>query len=164
MQNSSTDGDRNLSDSPKMRILFVCHGNICRSTMAECIMRHLIDEEGSSDRFVVDSAATTYEEIGNPIYPPARRKLGEKEIPIIPHRARRIREDEVSNWDLIICMDEENIRHLKRIVGSGNMHKVHKLLEYTGAHRDVADPWYTGNFEETYQDVMSGCKALLARL
>ena len=147
-----------------IRILFVCHGNICRSTMAQCVMQHMLDERGLSGRFVIDSAATTNEEIGNPIYPPARRKLNAEGVPVLSHRARRIRADEAEDWDYIVCMDEENIWHLQRILGAHNMGKETKLLAPAGVHRDVADPWYTGDFDATYRDVVDGCAALLDSL
>ena len=143
-------------------ILFVCHGNICRSPMAQCVMQHLVNEAGLSERFVIDSAATTTEEIGNPIYPPARRKLAEKGIAALRHKARKIRDEEAASWDYIVCMDDENLWHLQRILGAGNMGNVSTLLSYTGENREVADPWYTGNFEATYRDVDAGCRALLA--
>ena len=146
------------------RILFVCHGNICRSIMAQCVMQHLVDEAGSSAAFEIDSAATTNEEIGNPIYPPARKKLVAEDIPLVAHRARRITRDEVRSWDLVVCMDEENVRHLRRILGESEMTRVRKLLSFVGETGDVADPWYAGNFDATYRDVMRGCKALLASL
>ena len=101
----------------RIRILFVCHGNICRSTMAQCVMQHMVDSRGIGGRFTIDSVATTNEEIGMPIYPPAREKLKAEGVPIVPHRARRIQAGEQAGWDYIICMDEENIRHLRRILG-----------------------------------------------
>ena len=146
----------------RIRILFVCHGNICRSTMAQCVMQHMVDSRGIGSRFTIDSVATTNEEIGMPIYPPAREKLKAEGVPIVPHRARRIQAGEQAGWDYIICMDEENIRHLRRILGPENMGKVRKLLSYVGESGDVADPWYTGNFDATYNDVVRGCEALLA--
>ena len=146
----------------RTRILFVCHGNICRSIMAQCVMQHLVDEAHLAHAFEIDSAATTNEEIGNPIYPPARKKLVAEDIPLVAHRARRITRDEADSWDIIVCMDEENVRHLRRILGDENMLHVRKLLRYVGETGDVADPWYTGNFDATYHDVMRGCKALLA--
>lgn len=146
------------------RILFVCHGNICRSTMAQCVMQHIVDERGLSGRFTIDSAATTNEEIGMPIYPPARDKLKLEGVPIVPHRARRIQAGEHAGWDYIVCMDEENVRHLRRILGPENMGKVRKLLSYAGINRDVADPWYTGDFDATFDDVTQGCEALLDSL
>lgn len=148
----------------RTRILFVCHGNICRSTMAQCVMQYMVDERGLSNRFTIDSVATTNEEIGMPIYPPARDKLKAEGVPIVPHRARRIQAGEQAGWDYIVCMDEENIRHLRRILGPENMGKVRKLLSYVGESGDVADPWYTGNFDATYDDVVRGCEALLAQL
>lgn len=146
------------------RILFICHGNICRSTMAQCVMQHLVDQRGLSSGFEIDSAATTNEEIGMPIYPPARDKLKSEGIPIVPHRARRITHGEHADWDLIVCMDDENIRHLRRILGDDHMGNVRKLLSYVGEHGSVADPWYTGDFDATFHDVMRGCTALLDEL
>ena len=148
----------------KTRILFVCHGNICRSTMAECVMQHLVNEAGLENRFTIDSAATTNDEIGEPIYPPARKKLNAEGIPIVPHRARRIQAGEQGGWDHIVCMDEENLSHLRRILGPENMGKVRKLMSYVGESRDVADPWFTRDFDATYDDVLSGCTALLAEV
>lgn len=144
-----------------MRILFVCHGNICRSTMAQCVMQHLVDEAGRTNDFTIDSAATTNEETGMPIYPPARDKLKAEGVPIVPHRARRIQAGEQDGWDLIVVMDEENMRHLRRILGPENMAKVRKLMDYVGLNRDVADPWYTRDFDATYDDVLAGCRAIL---
>ena len=148
----------------RTRILFVCHGNICRSAMAQCVMQWLVDEAGLGARFTIDSAATTNEEIGMPIYPPARDKLREEGVPIVPHRARRIQAGENGGWDYIVCMDGENIRHLKRILGPENMGKVSKLLSFVGEEGDVADPWYTRDFDATYDDVLRGCQALLSEV
>ena len=144
------------------RVLFVCHGNICRSAMAQCVMQHLVDEAGLGHLFTIDSAATTTEELGEPIYPPARKKLVAEGIPIVSHRARRIQAGEQDGWDYIVCMDEENMRHLRRILGPENMGKVRKLMSYNGDPRDVADPWYTRDFNATFDDVTAGCAALLA--
>ena len=147
--------------SDRIRILFVCHGNICRSTMAQCIMAHLVDTRGISTQFTIDSAATTTEEVGMPIYPPARDKLKAEGVPVIPHRARKIQAGEQVGWDHIVCMDEENVRHLRRILGPENMGNVRKLLSYAGDDADVSDPWYTRDFDATYEDCMRGCEALL---
>ena len=147
-----------------IRVLFVCHGNICRSAMAQCVMQKLVDDAGWSSQFTIDSAATTAEEIGNPIYPPARAKLEQENVPIIPHRARRVLAGEQVGWDHIVVMDEENVRHLKRIWGPENMGKVRKLLSFIGEERDVADPWYTRDFDATYDDVLAGCTALLVEV
>lgn len=143
------------------KILFVCHGNICRSTMAQCVMQHLVDERGIAGQFEIDSAATTNEEIGMPIYPPARDKLKAEGVPIVAHRARRVEQREHAAWDYIVCMDDENIRHLRRIFGADNMGNVRKLLSYVGESGNVADPWYTGDFDAAYDDVTRGCEALL---
>lgn len=150
--------------SERIRILFVCHGNICRSAMAQCVMQWLVDERGMGGRFTIDSAATTNEEIGMPIYPHARDKLKEEGVPIVPHRARRIQAGENAGWDYIVCMDAENIRHLRRILGPENMGRVHKLLSFDGDEGDVADPWYTRDFNAAYNDVLRGCKALLSQV
>ena len=121
----------------------------------------MVDERGVSGRFTIDSAATTNEEIGEPIYPPARRKLEQEGVPIVPHRARRVQAGEDAGWDHIVCMDDENIRHLRRILGPENCWKVRKLLSFVGETGNVADPWYTGDFDATYFDVVRGCEALL---
>ena len=152
------------SSSRPKRVLFVCHGNICRSAMAQCVMQKLVDDAGLTGEFTIDSAATTYEEIGNPIYPPARKKLAAEGVPIVPHSARRVQAGEDAGWDYVLVMDEENIRHLRRIWGPENMGRVKKLLEYAGVHRDVADPWYTGDFTACYNDVLAGCTALFEQL
>ena len=132
--------------------------------MAQSVMQHMVDELGRSEDFLIDSAATTYEEIGNPMYPPARRKLSAEGVPIVNHRARRIDASEADAWDYIVCMDEENIRHLRRILGNDGMGHVTKLLSWAGVSRDVADPWYTGDFDATYRDVIAGCNALLEHI
>ena len=132
--------------------------------MAQCVMQNMVNEAGLSDSFTIDSAATTNEEIGNPLYPPAHRKLQAEGVPIVPHRARRIQAGEGAGWDYIVVMDEENVRHLKRILGPENMGNVRKLLSYVGKSRDVADPWYTGDFDSCYDDVVAGCEALLRQM
>ena len=147
-----------------IKVLFVCHGNICRSTMAQCVMQQLVDNANLGDRFTIDSAATTNEEIGMPIYPPARDKLKAEGVPIVAHRARRVIAGEHDGWDYIAVMDDENVRHLKRIWGPENMGKVRKLLSHIGETRDVADPWYTRDFDATYDEVLAGCQALLKEI
>lgn len=150
---------------PKLhRILFICHGNICRSTMAEYVMKDLVAKRGRevAQQFVIDSAATSTEEIGNPVHHGTRRVLESQGIYCGDHRARRIRKDEVGDWDMIIIMDENNRRNLKRHLRV-DVHP-YKLMEFVGEDRDVADPWYTGDFETTYDDVRAGCEGLLSYL
>ncbi len=143
-----------------IKILFICHGNICRSTMAQSIFAHLA--RGRS--YGIDSAATSREEIGNPPHPGTVRKLREMGIPCIPHQARQITPADYRNFDYILAMDSQNVRNLHRLLGGDPEGKIHKLLSFAGMQRDIADPWYTGNFDETYEDVVTGCRALLAYL
>lgn len=146
------------------RILFVCHGNICRSTMAQFVMAELARRAGREDEFEIDSAATSSEELGSPPHPGTVAKLREKGFPVGRHRARRVSRGEYGSWDHIIYMDAENAWGLRRILGSDPEGKVSRLLDWTDAPRDVADPWYTGDFEATWRDVLAGCEALLAKL
>ena len=146
------------------RVLFVCHGNICRSVMAEMMMRHMAAEAGVSHLFEVDSCATSREEIGNDIYPPAKRCLWAHGVPFTQHAARQITPDDYEHFDLILCMEDYNIRNLRRVLGEVLMvrdsalpePKIRRLL-----NRDVADPWYTGDFEATYRDLEEGCREIL---
>ena len=142
------------------KILFICHGNICRSVMAQCVMQALVEQRGAAGRFFIDSAATSAEELGNPIYPPARRELQRHGIPVLPHRARRVTAADYDRFDRLIVMDANNERNLRRILPSDPGGKVRRLLP----DREVADPWYTGDFEATWNDVLAGCEALLREL
>ena len=146
------------------RILFICHGNICRSTMAQFVMEDLVRRAGREDEFVIDSAATSSEELGNPPHHGTVAKLRAEGVPVGRHRARRIRREEYDSWDHIVYMDAENARGLGRILGGDPDGKVSRLLDWTARPRDVADPWYTGDFDATYRDVRAGCEALLAAL
>ena len=148
----------------RFKILFVCHGNICRSPMAEFVMKELVAKAGLSDRFLIESAATSTEEIGNPVYPPARRKLAEHGISCEGKRARQMDSSDYSRFDLLVGMDEANIRNMKRISGGDPDGRIVRLLDLAGIRRDVSDPWYTGDFEATWQDVSAGCRAILAKL
>ena len=139
------------------KILFVCHGNICRSPMAEYVMKYLVEQAQLTDQFLIESAATSTEEIGNPVYPPARRKLTEHGIRCNGHAARQMTRADYSRYDLLIGMDSANLRNMTRIAGGDPEGKIRPLLY----DKDVADPWYTGNFEVTWQDVLRGCQALL---
>lgn len=146
------------------RILFVCHGNICRSPMAEFVMKHLVEEAGLADEFEIASAATSTEEIGNPVYPPARRKLAEHGISCAGKTARQLRRSDYDHYDLLIGMDQYNLRNMQRMCGGDPDGKIHLLLDYTDRPGDVADPWYTDNFDATWRDCMEGCTALLQTL
>lgn len=145
------------------KILFVCHGNICRSPMAEFVMRALAEEAGAAGEFEIASAATSAEEIGNPVYPPARRKLEEHGIDCTGKRARRLTQGDFDRYDLLVGMDRENLRSMIRMCG-GKQEKISRLLDYTDTPGDVADPWYTGDFDQTWTDVERGCRGLLAWL
>ena len=146
------------------RILFVCHGNICRSPMAEFVMKDMVRRAGLEDEFQIASAATSSEEIGSPVYPPARRKLREHGIRCDGKTARRIKAADYEDYDLLIGMDEANMRNMARCFGGDTEGKLHLLLGFAGREDSVADPWYTGDFEATWQDVNEGCLALLNRL
>lgn len=145
-------------------ILFVCHGNICRSPMAEFVMKDIVEKCGLSDQFNIESAATSTEEIGNEVYPPAKRKLAENGISCKGKTARQMKKSDYDKFDLLIGMDEWNIRNMNRICGGDPEGKIHKLLDYTNRKGDVADPWYTGDFEATWRDVTEGCQCLLEEL
>ena len=148
-----------------IRILFVCHGNICRSPMAEYVMKDLVKKAGLEGQFLIASAATSTEEIGNPVYPPARRKLAEHNISCQGHAARQLQSRDYSKYDLLIGMDNANIRNMRRICGGDPEGKIHLLMDYADQPgKEVADPWYTGDFEITWQNVLSGCQGLLKAL
>ena len=148
----------------KYRILFVCHGNICRSPMAEFVMKDLVEKAGVAQQFLIESAATSTEEIGNSVYPPARRKLAEHGISCQGKTARQMTRLDYGRYDLLIGMDSWNIRNMRAISGGDPEGKIHMLMDYTNRPGDVADPWYTGDFEATWRDVLEGCEALLSQL
>ena len=150
--------------SMMVKILFVCHGNICRSPMAEFVMKDLVAKAGLADRFEIASAATSTEEIGNPVYPPARQKLAEHGISCAGKTARQMTRRDYEIYDHLIAMDHNNLRNMERFVGSDPEHKVSLLMDHTARPGDVADPWYTGDFEATWRDVLEGCTGLLAEL
>ena len=147
-----------------INILFICHGNICRSPMAEFVMKDLVARAGLSSRFHIESAATSTEEIGNSVYPPARRKLAEHKIDCTGKPARQLRRSDYTQWDYLVGMDEANRRNITRMSGGDPDGKITLLLDHTSRPREVADPWYTGDFERTWQDVLEGCTALLAEI
>ena len=151
-----------------IKIMFVCHGNICRSPMAEFVLKDMVKKAGRENEFVIASSATSTEEIwggvGNPVYPPARDELKKHGISCEGKRAVQVKKSDYENYDYLICMDENNMRNIRRIIGSDPEDKVVKLLSFTGENRNVADPWYSGDFETCYRDIYNGCKALLETL
>lgn len=147
-----------------MKVLFVCLGNICRSPMAEFVMKKMVKEAELSEQFEIASAATSTDEIGNPVYPPAKRKLAENGIGCAGKTARQMTRADYEYYDHIIAMDHSNLRGIQYIIGADSQHKVSLLMDYTDHPHDVADPWYTGNFDATWDDVTEGCAALLAAL
>ena len=153
-----------IPSQPMIEILFVCHGNICRSPMAEFIMKDLVARAGLADRFEIASAATSTEELGNPVYPPARRKLAEHGLGCEGKTARQMTRADYQHYDYLIAMDRMNLRNMRPFVGDDPEGKVSLLMSYSGRQREVADPWYTGDFETTWQDLNEGCRALLSTL
>ena len=158
----------NRMNDKMIRIMFVCHGNICRSPMAEFVMKKLVADAGKSEEFLIASSATSTEEIwngvGSPIYPPARQELEMHGIPYQNRRAVQLRYDDYDKYDLFLCMDSANLRAAIRILGGDRDGKVKKLLSYVGTDRDVSDPWYSDRFDVAYRDILDGCTALLEEL
>ena len=146
------------------KLLFVCHGNICRSPMAEFVMKALVQEQGLSYRYAIASAATSTEELGNPVYPPARRMLAAHGISCARKTARQMTKQDYAYYDLLIGMDHANLRNMRRICGGDPDGKLHLLLDYTNRPGEVADPWYTDDFQSTWEDVTEGCQGLLKAL
>lgn len=147
-----------------IKILFVCHGNICRSPMAQYIFQYLVDSAGRHDDFYIDSAAVSSEEIGNDIYPGAKRILDKYHIPYSRHRARRMDRDDYDKYDYIIGMDQSNLSRILYCVDSDPKGKCSLLLDWTDSPRNIKDPWYSDDFEGAYEDILMGCKALLEKL
>lgn len=147
-----------------IKILFVCHGNICRSPMAEFVMKKMVSDEGLSDYFEISSAATSTEEIGNPVYPPVRKLLSEKGLSCKGKTARQISKSDYFYYDFIIGMESYNLRNMRYIFPDDTKNKIHLMLDFTSNPRDVSDPWYTGRYEETWRDVNEGCAALLENI
>ena len=144
-----------------IKVLFICHGNICRSTMAQSVFAHMVKQKGLEDLFEIDSAATSREEIGNSPHHGTVRKLQQVGIPVVPHHARQMTKKDYEYYDYLIGMDTANIRNMNAIAGGDKDGKIYKMLSFAGSGRDVADPWYTGDFDATYRDVVEGCEGFL---
>ncbi len=147
-----------------VKILFVCHGNICRSPMAEFMCKDMVSKLGRAEEFEIASAATSTEEIGNPVHRGAADRLAREGIFAKGKRARQMTRADYAHYDYLIGMDDWNIRNMVRIAGGDPEHKIYKLLEFAGSKRDIADPWYTGDFDETYDDISEGLKGMLKRI
>ena len=147
-----------------IKVLFICHGNICRSTMAQFVFQDMVNKKGVADKFYIDSAATSREEIGNSTHWGTVNKLKNVGVPVLSHKAKQITKKDYDEFDYIIAMDSNNIRNLNRLLNGDPEGKVSKLLSFAGSGRDIADPWYTGNFDVTYDDIVEGCTALLNKL
>ena len=151
-----------------IKILFVCHGNICRSPMAEYVFKDMVRRQGMEDAFEISSAATSREEIGNGVHPGTRRKLKEVGIPCGNHRARQMTGKDYAHYDYLIGMEQWNLRNMYRLAGVGpeedSPKKIWRLLDFGNRPRDIADPWYTGDFDEAYRDIDEGCRALLQKI
>ena len=147
-----------------IKIMFICHGNICRSPMAEFVLKDMVKKRGLEDKFVITSCATSTEEIGNPVHHGTRNKLAEFGISVKGKVAVQLTKSDYDKYDYLIAMDANNIRNIFRIIGSDPQNKVCKLLEFADSTSDIADPWWTGDFDETYDDILKGCNALLEKL
>lgn len=147
-----------------IKVMFVCHGNICRSPMGEFILKDMAAKLGREDEFLIRSSATSTEEISNPVYPPARAELERHGICCDGKYAVQLRHDDYEKYDVFLCMDSYNVKNAERILGGDPDGKVKKLLSYTGSGRDVSDPWYTGDFKTAYNDIYNGCKAFLEQV
>ena len=147
-----------------IRVLFVCHGNICRSPMAEFILKDMVSARGIDPKFHIESAATSYEEIGNPVYPPARAELAKHGISCVGKTARKLVKADFSEFDYLIAMEEYNLRNIRREFGAELTKQVKLLLDYTDTPGDIDDPWYTGSFDETYREIVAGCEGFLEQI
>ena len=151
-----------------IKVMFICHGNICRSPMAEFILKDMVKKLGVADEFMIESCATSREEIwggiGNPVYPPAQKELAAHGISCAGKRAVQLKKSDYDKYDYLLCMDNTNIRNAKRIIGNDPDSKLRLLLSFTGTNDSIADPWYFGNFDRTYADIVRGCEAFLKHL
>lgn len=147
-----------------IKIMFVCLGNICRSPMAEFVLKELVRRKNLEEKFVIESSATSLEEIGNDVHYGTVRKLNSVGIPVEHRKARKLTKEDYDKFDYIIGMEESNIKNIIKIIGEDKKEKVFKLLDFSENPRDIADPWYTGNFDKTYNDILEGCQALLNKI
>ncbi|MCQ2592351.1 MAG: low molecular weight phosphotyrosine protein phosphatase [Treponema sp.] len=147
-----------------VNVLFVCHGNICRSPMAEFVFKDVVKKAGLENDVFIESAATSTEEIGNDMYPPAKEKLRREKIPFSKRGARQITADDYSKFDFLVGMDDENLYYMNRRWNNDPENKIRLLLEFAGKNASIADPWYTGNFDRTFLDIQEGCEGLLKRI
>ena len=147
-----------------IKVLFICHGNICRSPIAEYILKDLVSKRRIADQFYIASAATSYEEIGNPVYPPARAELAKHGIGCKGHAARKLVKKDWEDYDYLIAMEEYNLRNIRREFGDTMTKQVSLLLDYTNNPGDIDDPWYTGSFGKTYEEILTGCEGFLEYL
>ena len=147
-----------------IKVLFVCHGNICRSPMAEFMLKDIINKKGLQNNFDIASCATSCEEIGNDIHYGTKNMLTKMKVPFSKRSAKRITKDDYNNYDYILCMDKNNIRNLERVIGKDNDNKIFRLLDFSSQPRDIADPWYTGDFDDTYNDILEGIECLLENI
>jgi len=144
-----------------IKVMFVCHGNICRSPMAEFIFKNMVKEKGLSENFYIASCATSTEEIGNSVYPPARRKLMDHNLFCDGKRSVQLRKEDYNKFDYLVAMDQKNMRNIFKIIKEDTENKVYKLLDFTSTPKDIADPWYSGDFDTTYKEIYEGCLGLL---
>lgn len=144
-----------------IKVLFVCHGNICRSPMAEFVLKDMVKKRGIANQFLIESAATSREEIGNGVHPGTKKKLNELQISTLGKIAVQLKKTDYDKYDYLIGMDHYNITNMMKILGADPDTKIHLLLDYTDSPGSISDPWYTGDFEQTYQDVLRGCKGFL---
>ena len=147
-----------------IKIMFVCLGNICRSPMAECVLKDLVKKRGLEDEFYIESSATSSEEIGSDVHHGTVRKLNSVGVSVEHRAAKRISKNDYEKFDYIIGMEERNVQNILRIVGEDKENKIYKLLDFSDNPRDIADPWYTGNFDKTYEDILEGCNCLLEKI
>ncbi|WP_455716373.1 low molecular weight protein-tyrosine-phosphatase [Anaerosporobacter sp.] len=147
-----------------IKVLFICHGNICRSPMSEFVFKNMVKKEGLEDQFIIASSATSTEEIGNPVHPGTRKRLQKEGISTSGKYAVQLRKEDYDKYDYLLGMDSYNIKNIYRIIGKEDPVKVRRLLSFTDRERDIADPWYSGNFDETYNDIVEGCEAFLKYL